>query len=89
MTKRPAIWSAEGNPKQFVERLREVNGLDLKNAPRAPIVSIEALPPMVPLIEHSTARVGTLNSPIVALPLHALLDIDTGTLRYHDRDALS
>ena len=25
----------------------------------------------------------------VALPLHALLDIDTGTLRFHDRDALS
>lgn len=78
-----------GNPKQFVERLREVNGLDLKNAPRAPIVPIEALPPMIPLIEHSTARVGTLNSPIVALPLHALLDINAGTLRYPDRDALS
>ena len=77
-----------GNPKQFVERLREVNGLDLNNAPRAPIVPIEALPPMVPLIEHSTARVGTLNSPIVALPLHALLDINAGTLRYPDRDAL-
>lgn len=78
-----------GNPKQFVERLREVNGLDLKNALRAPIVPIEALPPMVPLIEHSTARVGTLNSPIVALPLHALLDINAGRLRYPDRDLLS
>ena len=44
---------------------------------------------MVPLIEHSTARVGTLNSPIVALPLHALLDINAGTLRYPDRDLLS
>jgi hypothetical protein len=44
---------------------------------------------MVPLIEHSTARVGMLNSPIVALPLYALLEIDAGTLRYPDRAALS
>src|SRR3546814_8716587 len=41
------------------------------------------------LIEHATARVGTLNSPIVALPLYALLDIDAGMLRYPDRTALS
>ena len=77
-----------GNPKQFVERLREIGGLEFANAPRAPTVPVEALPPMVPLIEHSTARIGTLNSPIVALPLHALLDINAGTLRYPDRDAL-
>src|SRR3546814_18064601 len=44
---------------------------------------------MVPMIEHATARVGTLNSPIVALPLYALLDIDAGMLRYPDRTALS
>lgn len=78
-----------GNPKQFVERLREVNGLDLKNASRAPIVPIAPLPPMVPLIDHATARVGTLNSPIVGLPLYALLDIDANTLRYPDRAGLS
>lgn len=78
-----------GKPKQFVARLREVSGLEFANAPRAPRVPVEALPPMVPLIEHATARVDTLNSPIVALPLYALLDIDAGTLRYPDRAALS
>lgn len=78
-----------GKPKQFVERLREVGGLEFANVPRAQVVPIEALPPMVPLIDHATARVGTLNSPIVALPLYALLDIDAGTLRYPDRAALS
>lgn len=77
------------NPKQFVERLREVGGLDFMNVPRAPIVPIDALPPMVPLIEHATARVASLNSPIVALPLYALLDVDAGMLRYPDRGALS
>jgi hypothetical protein len=78
-----------GKPKQFVARLREVGGLEFSNVPRAPLIAVEALPPMVPLIEHATGRVGTLNSPIVALPLYALLDIDAGTLRYPDRAALS
>ena len=76
-------------PKQFVERLREVRGLEFVNVPRAPIIEIGALPPMVPLIEHCTARVSPLNSPIVALPLYALLDSNRSTLRYPDRDALS
>lgn len=78
-----------GKPKQFVARLREVSGLEFANVPRAPRIAVETLPPMVPMIEHATARVGTLNSPIVALPLYALLDIDAGTLRYPDRTALS
>lgn len=78
-----------GNPIQFVERVREVGGLDLKNSPRAPIVEIEPLPSMAPLIEHAAARQSLLNSPIVALPLYALLDMNQGTLRYLDREALS
>lgn len=78
-----------GNPKQYVERLREVCGLDLMNVPRASIVPIEALPPMVPLIEHATARVSSVNSPIVALPLYDLVNANLSALRYTDRDALS
>lgn len=78
-----------GKPRQFVERLREVRGLHFMNVPRASIVGIEALPPMVPLIEHATARVSSLNSPIVALPLYALVDASRGAVRYPDRDALS
>lgn len=78
-----------GKPKQFVERLREVGGLHFRNVPRASTVAIEALPPMVPLIEHATARVSSLSSPIVALPLYALLDANLGALRYPDRHALS
>jgi hypothetical protein len=44
---------------------------------------------MVPLIEHATARVLPVNSPIVALPLYALLNANLGALRYPDREALS
>lgn len=47
-----------GKPNQFVARLREVGGLEFSNVPRASQISVEALPPMVPLIEHATGRVG-------------------------------
>lgn len=78
-----------GKPIQFVERVREVGGLDFMNVPRTPVIDIGALPSMVPLIEHATSRVSSLNSPIVALPLYALLDMNRSTLRYRDREALS
>lgn len=78
-----------GKPTQFVERVREVRGLDFSNLQDAPFVEIEALPSMVPLIEHASARAATLSSPIVGLPLYALLDMNRGTLRYQDREALS
>jgi hypothetical protein len=78
-----------GKPDQFVERVREVRGLDLMNVSRAPVIQIDALPSMAPLIEHATARSSSLSSPIVALPLYALLDMTKGTLRYRDREALS
>lgn len=78
-----------GKPVRFVERVREVASLDLMNAPRAPVIEIEPLPSMTPLIEHASARLSLLNSPIVALPLYALLNMDRGVLRYADRRELS
>jgi len=78
-----------GNPAGFVERVREVGGLDLMNAPRAPYNPIDPLPSMVPLIEHRSARIGKLNFPIVALPLYALIDLSGGTLKVRDRESLA
>lgn len=78
-----------GNPANFVERLREVVGLDLHNAPRAPMNPIASLPAMIPLIEHKSARERRLNFPIVALPLHKLIDFDKRVLRFPNREALA
>jgi hypothetical protein len=78
-----------GNPAVFVERVREVGGLSLANAPRAPLNTIAPLPGMVPLIEHRSARDGALNFPIVAVPLHALIDLSSGMLKIRDRDTLA
>jgi len=78
-----------GNPAAYVARLREVGGLDLMAAPRAPEITVEPLPSMVPFIEHNSARCSTLNFPIVAIPLYKLIDLDRGILRFADRNALA
>lgn len=78
-----------GNPAAFVARVREVGNFDLTNAPRAPAVSIDPLPSMVPLIEHNSARHGRLNFPIVAIPLYTLIDLGKATLKFQDREALA
>lgn len=78
-----------GNPASYVERLREVGGLNLMDAPRAPQIDVAPLPSMVPLIEHNSARRGPLNFPIVAIPLYVLIDLDIGRLRFANRDELA
>lgn len=78
-----------GNPMSFVQRMREVAGLNLADAPRAPLNPVAALPAMIPLIEHKSARQKPLNFPIVTLLLHKLIDFDKRALRYADREALA
>ncbi len=78
-----------GNPAAFVQRLREVGGLDLMTAPRALLNPVGRLPSMIPLIEHRSARNGTLNFPIVAVPFYALIDMQSGVLKIRDRETLS
>ena len=78
-----------GNPAMYVERLREVGGLELMNAPRAPLIEVAPLPSMVPLVEHNSARKGTLHFPIIAVSLYRLIDLNTGVLRFPNREALA
>lgn len=74
-----------GNPAQYVERIREVRGFDLNEVPRITDIDLAALPSMIPLIEHKSARRSSLGFPIVALPFYSLLDLDKGVLRYKSR----
>lgn len=78
-----------GNPAMYVERVREVGGLNLMDAMRAPKNEVSALPSMIPLIEHNSARRGTLNFPIVAVSLYKLIDLDKGVVRFADREQLA
>lgn len=78
-----------GNPASYVEHVREIGGFSLMNTLSIPEMDIAALPAMVPLIEHNSARKGALNFPIVAVPLYKLIDLKKGALRFTNRETLS
>lgn len=42
--------------RKFFEHLREINGFDLSNVPRAPSAGVIELPPVVPIFYHGNAR---------------------------------
>jgi hypothetical protein len=67
------------NPRLFVARMREVEGLGFGNAPRAPANGFPDLPAIVPFVDHRYGRVATLDEPVVAISLYELVNLATGT----------
>jgi hypothetical protein len=57
------------NPLGFLKRMREVNGLELGNIPRAAPCAAPALPSYIPYIYHGNRRTVPLDIEAVALPL--------------------
>jgi hypothetical protein len=57
------------NPLGFRDRMREVNGLELGNIPRAAPCAAPALPSYIPYIYHGNLRAVPLDIEAVALPL--------------------
>jgi hypothetical protein len=57
------------NPLGFRDRMREVNGLELSNIPRAAPCAAPALPSYIPYIYHGNRRAVPLDIDAVALPL--------------------
>lgn len=57
------------NPTGFMMRMREVNGLELDNLPRAQPCAATELPFYVPYLYHGNRRTVPLDVPMVALPL--------------------
>ncbi len=78
-----------GNPALYVEKLREVDNLSLMGVPPVSEVEFSPLPPMIPWIDHNSAREGVLNFPIIAVPFYRIIDFNKGILRYHDRETLA
>jgi hypothetical protein len=69
----------------FVKRLREVDGFDLRNIPRTTPRHAESLPSYVPFIYHPNRRMGVLDVPVVALPLHRFYSRVDGRPRFANR----
>jgi hypothetical protein len=76
------------NPSAFVERVHEIGGFSLENIPRTAIRSRPVLPRTIPLVYHGSSRSERFASPVVALPLFALISRSQGTVRFASRAEL-
>ncbi len=76
------------NPSAFVERVHEIEGFSLDNIPRVAVQSQPALPRTVPLLYHGSSRSERFASPVVALPLFALINRSQGTVKFPSRSEL-
>jgi hypothetical protein len=76
------------NLRGFIDRVREIDGFDLENIPRAKPCAAFMLPTTVPLLYHKNRRETPCRAPIVALPLHRFYSRKTGMLRFQNREEI-
>jgi hypothetical protein len=72
------------NPVGFRDRMREINGLELDNIPRAAPYPAASLPDYIPYLYHGSRRAKPLDLDTVALPLRNFHSPD-GRLRFTSR----
>lgn len=77
------------NPRLFVSRMREVRGLSFDNAPRVTALGAPTLPLVIPFVDHKYGRAATLNEPVVALSLYAVVNMATGKLHVSSPEELA
>lgn len=76
------------NNPDYPERVREVNGFDLKTIPRAQALVIPNLPNVVPIIYHRNRRIHPPKLSAVALSLYSLFDRKSGSPKFASNDAI-
>lgn len=77
------------NLVDYIARFHEVVGFEFHNVPRVPVLPYPSLPLSVPVLYHSSGRLGRLQMETVAVPLEYLLDRKTGMLRFNSRAAVA
>lgn len=77
------------NPRSFVARMREVEGLDFETAPRVAANGLPLLPAIMPFVDHGYGRVATLEEPVVAISLYELVNLATGKSHVASRAELA
>jgi hypothetical protein len=76
------------NVKDFAFRVREVNGFDLGNTPRAKSLALPELPRVVPVIYHGKNFGQVLETKTIALPLYQLFSRRDGRMRFSSKEQL-
>lgn len=75
-------------PEFFVEQVREIDGFEFHNVPRAPALRVHIRSNIAPLIYHGSRRAQALRHDMFALRLPDLVNFKTATLKFADRAAL-
>ncbi|MGE0382440.1 MAG: hypothetical protein AB7H53_09465 [Hyphomicrobium sp.] len=75
-------------PEQFIKQVREIDGFEFHNVPRAPARPIRLRSNIAPLIYHGSRRAQALNHEMFALRLPDLVNFKTAKLKVSDRATL-
>jgi len=73
---------------RFADQLREINGFDFGDVPRAPLVKHQIRDYIVPLVYHGSGRVRQLSGPAFALRLPDIVNFRERKLKFSDRASL-
>ncbi|WP_316226959.1 hypothetical protein [Bradyrhizobium sp. SZCCHNS3052] len=73
---------------RFVDQLREIDGFEFSNVPRAPRVTHKVQKDIVPLVYHGSGRVNMLVGDVFALRLTDVVNFRERTLKFADRASL-
>lgn len=75
-------------PESFVDQIREIDGFEFHNVPRAPARRVHMRSNIAPLIYHGSRRAHALRHDMFALRLPDLVNFKTARLKFADRAAL-
>ena len=76
-------------PRDFARRIREVDGFQLDNVPRASALPDITLPSVVPVVYHGDSRAGLFAPPVVCLSLYSLVRRSSSRARFADVDVVA
>ena len=76
-------------PRDFAQRIREIDGFRLDNVQRVVRLPEIQLPAVVPVVFHGNGRVMPFTAPAVCLPLYKMIGRCYGERRYANADAVA
>lgn len=77
------------NPKVFFRSVREIDGFEFDNVPRAPLLPKPSITGIVPILYHGSKRVTPFRPAAACLPLYSVIARHDGTQRYASGAALA
>ena len=76
-------------PREFAQRVREVDGFGLHNVPHVAPLLGPHLPQLVPVLFHGSRRETPFSAPAICVSLYSIIARNSGTIRYADDKELA